>query len=196
MPEELTSTLEDLDSEANGDELVVGDLVESFEHRGFGPMLLVPSLISLVPPISGIPGVPAVCGLLIMLISFQMIFGRSHPWVPDMVKKLSVSREKVEKMQEKGRPFTKRIDSLSARRLSWLTNPVSIRIISALMGILALTMIPLELVPFGAAAPAGTIALLSLGLMARDGVMILFGLLLSSSVVWIVAANWNILWPF
>jgi hypothetical protein len=64
------------------------------------------------------------------------------------------------------------------------------------MVLLGLSMIPLELVPFAAAAPAGSVLLLALGLVARDGLLTLFGLLLSSSVIWLVWANSDKLRPF
>ncbi|MBK1834649.1 exopolysaccharide biosynthesis protein [Roseibacillus ishigakijimensis] len=189
MPKELTTTLEELDDQSTGGKVKLGDLVESFEHRGFGPIFLVPALVALVPPLSGIPGVPALCGLVTVTIAVQMILGRSYPWLPERLRALSVSREKVEKMQQKGRPFAEWIDSLSAQRLTWLTHPVSVRLLAFLIAFLALSMIPLELVPFGAAAPAGAIVLLSLGLMARDGLMILCGWLISFLVVWLIASN-------
>jgi hypothetical protein len=196
MSKELTSILEHLDDQKEAQKLTLGEVIESFEHRGFGPLVIVPALVALLPPISGLPGIPAVAGLTIVLIAGQMIFGRSHPWIPARLRELSLSQEKVDHMKEKGKPWAEKIDSFSYHRLDWLHNPVSIRCIAALMVLLGLSMFPLGLVPFAVAAPAGSVLLLALGLVARDGLFTLFGLLLSSSVIWLISANSDKLWPF
>jgi hypothetical protein len=62
-------------------------------------------------------------------------------------------------------------------------------IIAALSIILALTMIPLEMVPFAAAIPAFSIALFAVGLTANDGLLILFGLV-AAAVAGVVGSFW------
>ena len=67
------------------------------------------------------------------------------------------------------KPWTQRVDKLLKPRLQGLVNPLSQRLIALLAVVLALSMIPLELLPFAAALPALAITLMGLGLAASAG---------------------------
>ena len=73
----LTETLEVLKEETKGDKISIGDIVEALNHRGFGPLLIGPSLL-VVMPTGAIPGIPSLCALLIILIAAQIAFGKRH----------------------------------------------------------------------------------------------------------------------
>ncbi|WP_339927585.1 exopolysaccharide biosynthesis protein, partial [uncultured Cobetia sp.] len=57
----LTGLLEELDREIEGD-ISLGDILEHFNSRGFGPLLVLPALLVLLPT-GAIPGVPTTCAL-------------------------------------------------------------------------------------------------------------------------------------
>ena len=61
----LTGLLEELDREIEGD-ISLGDILEHFNSRGFGPLLVLPALLVLLPT-GAIPGVPTTCALFIVL---------------------------------------------------------------------------------------------------------------------------------
>ncbi|MBR9790503.1 MAG: exopolysaccharide biosynthesis protein [Gammaproteobacteria bacterium] len=71
--------MDDLLDKTTG-EVSVGDVVNKFESRGFGPFLLLPALIALLPT-GAIPGVPSICGVTLCIICLQMAFGDEHPLV-------------------------------------------------------------------------------------------------------------------
>ncbi len=70
--------LQRLQQEAEADNVAVGTLVDALNSRGFGPLLLAPALIALLPT-GGIPGVPSLCGVLIFLIAIQGSMGDRSP---------------------------------------------------------------------------------------------------------------------
>ena len=85
------------------------------------------------------------------------------------------------------RPWTQRFDRLLKPRLPMLVNALAQRLIALLTVLLALAMIPLELLPFASAIPALAIVLMGLGLTAGDGLLTLVGLLVvvaGAIVIW------------
>ena len=89
----------------------VGDVVNKFESRGFGPLLLLPALIALLPT-GAIPGVPSICGVTLCIICLQMAFGDEHPWLPAVLKNRSLIQKagkcsrKVQTLRSKSRRNT------------------------------------------------------------------------------------------
>ena len=81
------------------------------------------------------------------------------------------------------------IDRLFHGRLTWLTQAPFDRIIAAICILLALTVAPLEVVPFASAAPMGTIAMFGLALLVKDGLLVLVGTALSLVSVYVLFTN-------
>ena len=167
----LERAIEDID----GDKVTLGDVLELFGDRSFGPVITLLGLLTVIPPLGGIPGLPMVVGVVVILFSAQIIFGRKHIWVPGFIRKRSISKDKLKKADEKAKPWLKRIDNLISERLEVLTNSWSVYIAAIVVTFLALMMIPLELVPFVAGTPGAAIAIFGLAFVARDGVLMLIG---------------------
>lgn len=164
-----------------GTETDLKTLVEAFGNRAFGPVMILCSLF-LMTPIGAIPGLPAAFGLIIIVFALQLLFQREHPWMPDVLRRIKISDTKLEKTRKFITPFLRRIDNVIKFRLPLMTSGPA-QIVTALISIiLALTMIPLGVVPFGVLAPAFIIGLFGLGITARDGVLIILGFALSLGV--------------
>ena len=185
----LTDILDDLQQNFNEEEIQLGQIVESFENRGFGPLLLVPALIAVLPT-GAIPGVPAVCALFIILISGQILVGKHHPWLPVRLRRFSFSKQRFETGYRKARPWSQRFDRLLSQRLEALTRETGTRIVALIAIGLALIMIPLELVPFACAVPGLSIALFAIGLSANDGLFTLLALLIAGGAIWMTWYFW------
>lgn len=187
----LTEILDELHEDFDEDEIRLGQIVAHFEDRGFGPLLLAPALIAVLPT-GAIPGVPAVCAVLIILICGQLLFGKHHPWLPTRIRKFSFSNRKFERGYKKVRPLTRRFDRLLSPRLEFLTRDTGTRVVAVIAIGLALTMIPLELIPFACAVPGLSIACFAIGLSVRDGLFTLVALGFAVGSVYIA---WK-LWPW
>ncbi len=171
----LENVLERAIDEIDGDKVTFEAVLELFGDRSFGPVIALLGLLVVIPPLGAIPGLPMLVGLIIILFSAQIIFGASHIWVPDFIKKRSISKEKLKEGDKRAKPWLKRIDRLISERLDFLTGQWSVRIAAIVVIFLALLMIPLELVPFAVAIPGGAIVLFGLAFVARDGVLMLLG---------------------
>ncbi len=186
--QELTEMLDQLD-DIDGNEVTMQEILKTFSHRGFGALILIPALIVLLP--TGIlPGVATICAIFIVLVMSQLLFGRDHPWLPEQLRNLSLPHDRVSRSVERARPVTKRIDRIIKPRLSYLDNTMSRRIVALLSMFIAITMIPLELVPFAVVIPAGLLVILSLALVADDGVVLVVGFVLTLMALWFGVAQW------
>lgn len=187
----LTGVLDSMDDKAEGDKLTLGAILDAFGSRGYGPLLLAAALIELMPT-GGIPGIPTLVALLVIVFSGQLVFGRATPWMPKKLRNKGFNREKFQKARDKVKPVTTKIDRLIKPRLSPLISPFAARVVGAICILLALTMPPLEVVPFAGYIPAAAIALLAVGLSAKDGLIVLVG-----GIVAVIgfsgAINWLIL---
>lgn len=172
---DLSGLLTELKNYFDGDSFTVEDMIAAVSDRGFGPLLLVPALL-VVLPTGAIPGVPTLMALVNTLIAGQLILGRRHPWIPRRLREISLDRRAYEAAYKRALPITRHIDRLLYPRLTLLVYGPGPRLIATLCLALGLIMIPLELIPFAAAVPATAIALLALGLSVRDGLLILLGL--------------------
>ncbi|SHF42158.1 Uncharacterized conserved protein [Modicisalibacter ilicicola DSM 19980] len=171
----LTRLLEQLDESGTGEMLRLQDIVDNFDSRGFGPLLVLPALIVLLPT-GAIPTIPTLCGLFIATLAGQLALGKTSPWLPRRLGRRGISHDRFHRAVTRLKPWTERFDKLLKPRLQAFANPLSRRLIAALAVMLALSMIPLELLPFAAALPALAIALMGLGLAAEDGLVMLIGL--------------------
>jgi hypothetical protein len=174
----LTEFLEQLRHKISGDGISLGDIVAAFKQRGFGPLLLAPALIALLPT-GAIPGVPTMCALFICLVNGQQLVGLEHPWLPGRLRRFSIGQDKFDSALAKAKPVTKRIDRFICVRWTELIEPPIGYLITLLSIGLALLMIPLEVVPFAAAVPALAIAFFALALIAKDGALIIIGLMIT-----------------
>lgn len=185
----LTEILIDLRDNIEGDEIDLGEIVAHFEDRGFGPLLLAPALIAVLPT-GAIPGVPAICAIFIVLVSGQLLLGKSHPWLPKRLKSFSIPKKRFEASFQKVEPWTKRFDTLLSQRLEIFTRETASRVVAGISIALALIMIPLELIPFACAVPGLSIACFALGLSARDGLFTLFALIVAVASIWVTWKFW------
>jgi len=178
--ETANGLLDEINSLAQKNQTVsLGDLVERIGPRGFGPLLFVPAIV-VVSPLGGIPGVPSLFALVIILIAAQLLLGRSHIWLPSLLKDRNVAADKLTRATQKARPAADRMDRWLGRRLTWLISQPA-KLIAALSVIaLCLLVPPLELIPFAAALPMLAIAIIGLAFTARDGILMLVGLCLAA----------------
>lgn len=172
----LSAVLEDLDKNIVSETVTIEQIVLRFRHRGFGPLLLVPALITILPT-GAIPMVPAVCGLLIAFTCFQMMMGFEHPWLPKKIMDFSFPREKLKHSIQIAHPVTLKIDKYVYTRLAFLTHDLGKRLTAGVCFLLSLGMIVIGFIPMLPATLALPIFFFGLGYIVKDGVIISLGYL-------------------
>lgn len=170
------------------DKVSIGDIVGAFGTRSYGPVLLVPALIG-VSPVGGIPVVPTILAVTLLLIAIQLVFGKQHLWLPGILKNRSVEGEKLANAAEDMDGVGKWMDKLFHGRLKMFTGPTAGRIAAGVIALLCLAVPPLELVPFAVALPMAVIAAFGIALTVRDGLLMLVAFLGSGVAFYILVTQ-------
>lgn len=184
---DLIESIENMEKDAP--RVSVNDVVNAVGRRSFGPLLLVAGLITLTPIIGDIPGMPTLMAVLVLLVSVQLLAGREAFWLPGFLLKRSLSRQKFNKGLQLMKKPARWVDGLLRVRLPWLTGYIGIRVTALICLMIALAMPPMEFIPFSANGAGLALVLLGLGLVARDGIVLLLGLALFGATCTLIAMN-------
>jgi len=182
--QDLEDLLADLDRAAssNGAKVSVGEIMETIGKRSFGPLLLLGGLLGMTP-VAAVPTAPTIIALITILVSVQLLFGRESVWIPRFLEKLSVKADKVKKTVKVSRKPARIVDRMVKPRLEALTRPWADRVVALVCMLVAMIVPPLELLPFVAFVPAAAIATFGLGLIARDGLLVLIAFVISTTAL-------------
>jgi len=181
-PQNLSILLKDVQSiRGDAKDLSIAEVVEHLGRRAFGPLLLLAALPTLTP-ISTIPGVATVGAVIILLAAGQMAFGQERLWLPAWLSRRRISRSSIKRVMTWVRPIASFVDKLIRPRLTWLVQQPYLFAIAVACILLAFVMFPLQLVPFTSGIPSFPVALFGLAMLARDGVLVIAGLV-SAAVV-------------
>jgi hypothetical protein len=149
----------------------LSELAEILGNRSTGALLLFLAL-PMVLPIPA-PGISVVFGIPLTLVSAQVAFGRQALWLPRRLANRSISRDQLNTYVERALPAVRKMEKLVKPRLAQLTQGLALRAIGALCWVLAL-IITLP-VPLGHLVPGAAISVVALGLIERDGVIVISG---------------------
>lgn len=189
QPSSLVEVLDRLEEAAREQsDIALGAILEAVGRRSFGPLLLVAGLIAL-SPLSGIPGMPTTVGVLVLIIAVQLLARRDCFWLPQWIVKRTVSHDKLIKGVSWGRPVARFIDRLMRPRLTALTEGAGAYLIAVVSVMIAVTMPPLELLPFAATLAGAALATFGLSLIAHDGVVGLMALAFTAFAVGLAATH-------
>lgn len=174
----LMDALDRVEDNATGDTISLGDVVDNFNGRGFGALLILPSLL-VVLPTGGLPFVPVVCGLFMILICSQIVIGKRHPWLPKTLRKTGFTREKYEQAVNAMRPYIGFVDRLSTPRLKVLSRPLSQRVVAIICILLSFVTAAVALLPIASHIFAFAILCFAIGISSRDGIMTILGFIVT-----------------
>ncbi|MHA7820200.1 MAG: exopolysaccharide biosynthesis protein [Erythrobacter sp.] len=182
-PHSVTDVVEGLEELAESeDKVTFGDVLDKFGSRSFAPLMMVLAMLE-VSPLGAIPGVPTLLAICILLIAAQMLIGRDHIWVPDWIENRSVSGDHLQTATGKLDGTAEKLDNLSGQRLEFLTKGPAIQAAALVIMILCLLVAPLEVLPWASMGPMLAIAIISLAIMARDGLAMLIAWLIALGAV-------------
>lgn len=161
--------------EAGADErshVSIGEMMDSVGRRTFGPVVLLVGLI-LVTPLSGVPGIPTLMGLLTLLTLGQILIGRKHFWLPRWLVQRQVPRQKLVQGLEIMRPPARSIDRLIRPRLTLLVRGPGLYAMALICMVISVAMPATELVPFSASIAGLALMTFGLAMISKDGLLAL-----------------------
>lgn len=159
-----------------GKDMTVADIVAVLRDRAFALLVVLlglPNCLPMPPPI------PFVCGLLLALVAAQIAAGQPTPWLPGYLLRRKVPQEAVERAVTRALPILQRLERWSRPRMTFLETPIALRLLGFVLITLALGL--LVAAPVIGQIPLGiAVCLIGLGLVERDGVLVVAGLLVGS----------------
>ncbi len=167
-----------LAEDAERDTVTLDWTLGQLHERAFGLFLLVLALPCCIPFLYGIPQIVA---LPLMFVSAQILLGRTSPWLPERLGAREISKVGLHDLADRARPWLERVEALSRPRLAMLTHPPLDRLVGiALVLFSASILVPL---PGTNTVPGIAVVIVSMGLLQRDGILVLAGSALGT--VWI-----------
>ena len=171
-PPRLSADLAALRSRSSGQSLTVDELEKALKGRGFAMLLLLLALPFCVIPV---PGLSMPFGIAVFLIGIRIAAGRK-PWLPAFVRRKSISPARLAKVLDGGIRFARTMEKYVKPRMHFLQRwPGTMNLIGlgiASGGLLLLLPLP---IPFTNTIPAWAVVLPAAGMMERDGLLVLFG---------------------
>lgn len=172
ISQRLTALAED----APGEAVTLGWILDQLSERAFGLFLLILALPCCIPFLYG---VPQVVSLPLMFVSAQIVAGRRSPWLPAKLSAREVAKSSLSDLAARAGPWLRRIEALSKPRMGALTRPPLDRIVGlALVLFSASIMVPL---PGTNTVPGFAVALVAMGLLQRDGLLVIVGSVLGTA---------------
>ena len=181
----LSTLLTEIATGSEDDRISIGDLLAAMNQRALGAMIFIFAVpVALPLP----PGVSTIFGAPLLFLTAQLMLGLK-PWLPRLITDRSLTRREFGKIVATVTPWLLRAESVMRPRLSFVGGPPFVY----LLGFVCLieSIILFLPIPLGNMLPALAVSIMSLGLLARDGLWMLIGLLTGVVAVVIV---WGVLW--
>ncbi|PIR37471.1 MAG: exopolysaccharide biosynthesis protein exod [Alphaproteobacteria bacterium CG11_big_fil_rev_8_21_14_0_20_39_49] len=167
-----SDVLEGVVRDNRNDRISLHEIKTALHERGFGILMVFFALPLCVPALP--PGLTAVPAIPLIVFSIQMIRGMDSPWMPKKIGAKTIKRETVALIVEKAAPYLRKAERVLRPRFSFASSPEGEKVIGFFALFFAISiLIPL---PFTNLIPAVGILFMSLGLLSKDGIFIILGM--------------------
>jgi hypothetical protein len=149
-------------------------ILQTLGDRAFGVAILFFALPSLLP-FSAVPGIAVVFSLPIVIFALGMVFGRQSLWLPKSIENKTISYSKISRIISAVLPYVVKLENFSKPRWALMT----CRITEIMNGItiLCLAFLLMLPIPFSNFIFGGLLAIFSIGIIEKDGLLIFIGYL-------------------
>jgi hypothetical protein len=156
---------------AEADLVSISTLIAGLGDRSFGWSVLLFALVNLIPMPFGM-----ITALPLILLTGQMAAGFEHVRLPGFITRLRLNRKGFQRVVLRLRPLIRQIEKIVRPRHVWLFQPQNERLIGLLLLVVSLALfIPIPLTGF---IPAIALFVTAFGLIERDGIVTLSGIVL------------------
>lgn len=166
-----TEVIESAVNRSSSDRMPISDLITAMEGAGFGLAIMIFAfgiIIPLPPPFPSIISVPLV------VFSLQMVLGFESPKLPKRFANLTVKRSVLAMLVRKASPHISKVEAILRPRLIFMTTPRAERLVGIFIFLFAsFILLPMPLSNF---IPGVGILIISFGLLGRDGLAVICGI--------------------
>lgn len=172
----ISDRLDLLAAESQNEAVTLGWVLAQLNERAFGLFLLVLALPCCIPFLYGIPQVVA---LPLMFVAAQILLGRRVPWLPSRLAARSVASAELRTLADRAGPWLRKIEAVSRPRLGFLTRAPMDRVVGAALVLFSASiLVPL---PGTNTVPGIAVVVVAMGLLQRDGILVILGALLGTA---------------
>lgn len=170
-----TQAIEEVVNKTENDKISIADIVSAMETVGFGLVLVIFALASIMPlP----PPLPNIFAIPIMIFALQMVLGYDSPKLPKKIGKIKISRSIVALIVQKTSRYIGKVEKILKPRLSFFVSPFFERFLGVIIFCFgSFVIIPL---PFTNFIPGIGIMLIAFGLLGKDGLFVIIGSIIGS----------------
>lgn len=179
----LSHVLTEIANDESHERISLGHLLDRFGNRAYGALIFIFAAPNVLPVM--VPGFSAILGIPLLLLTWQLTIGRRSPWLPAIIRNRSFTRGDFHILVHRIVPWLLPIERMIRPRALALTEPLAERLIG-LIGLMLAVILFLP-IPLGNMLPGFSLALFALGILERDGITILLGLLSAVISVILVA---------
>lgn len=173
-----------IDGLGDDERVAIGEVVRRLGSKGFGLALIALALPAMIP----IPGpFGMVTGSCLVLVAWQMLAGHRRLSLPSFLASRRVAVGGLRQVIDRAVPWLQRLETVM-RRDRWRS--LTGRSSRAWMGVpvLVLAVVLALPIPFGNVGPVISLMVIGLALMTRDGLALMFGLVLTAATIGWTAA--------
>jgi hypothetical protein len=177
----LLHMLQALADDDSRERISIGDLLAALGDRALAALLFVFAVPNVLPVP---PGTSTILGAPLVFLAAQLAFGR-QPWLPAFIADRTMTRADFAGLVRRISPWLARAERLLRPRAIALAQPPMEYLVGLVCLLLAVVLVlP---VPLGNMLPALAISLLALGILERDGLWILAGLVAAAASAAVVS---------
>lgn len=168
--------INDVTADDTPSRITVGEFIDQFADRGFGVIILLCTLPNLLP--MNIPGISLPFSIVIVFFTLQWMLNYKHPWLPRFVRKRDFEEKAFSQAIVRITPYIRKMEMIIKPRGEFMDRRgATIAIGICILLYTFVLALPLSFIPFSNTLPAACIALIALGIIERDGWLIIFSII-------------------
>lgn len=168
-----TKAIEDVVKNSSSDNVAISDVINAMESVGFGLIMMIFAFGIIIPTP---PPFPSLISMPLVVFSFQMLLGYSAPRLPKRFSNLKVKRAILAMLIQKSSSIIRKIERFLKPRCLFMTKPLAEKITGFFM-LLFSSFIVLP-IPLSNYIPGLGILIASFGMLSKDGLVIICGILI------------------
>lgn len=187
----LTGMLDDLELILRGRDVVtLGQVMDCLGARGFGPVLLVFSIL-LILPVGMVPGMPGIVGAVNITIGTLLLIGSKRLHLPMRLRQIPLPARALRGAVNWARPHTHKLHRVLHPRLTFLIEGlIPLRLMALVLIPTGLLMLVVGFIPGLPFVMSMHVLLFGIALATRDGLFALLGYAICLPEAWLIGRFW------
>ena len=182
---DLIPSLESVFEERKSDSsITLTEICNKLSDKGFGILLILFSFPMAIPfPYP--PGLTTILGTPLLFFSVQLMLGYKKPWIPKLFGKQKIKVSHIKTAVNKTIPVFKYLEKMIHERMTFMLSQEG-EIFIGFISFLCSISIILPIL-FGNAIPSLGILIMALGILYKDGLTVIIGIL--TSIIGLIVAT-------